>query len=334
MVKFLGCILFAVSAMAQGVQAPQAEGIELFRGINLGNALEAPFEGAWGVVPREEFFDLIAQAGFDTVRIPIRWSAHALRFPPYTISEEFFSRVDWAIQNALERGLYVIINMHHYEEIFRDPAGERERFLELWRQIAARYAYYPGKLLFELLNEPHDALTPEYWNDLLQEALRVVRETNPERWIVIGPANWNHIRHLPTLRLLEDDRRIIVTFHYYEPFRFTHQGAEWVQGSAAWLGTRWTGSPSDRQVIQEDLDFAVRWALAQARPLFLGEFGAYSRADVESRVRWTAFVAREAEKRGIPWAYWEFCAGFGVYDVAKGVWRMELLRALIPESAD
>lgn len=86
---------------------------------------------------KEEYFELIVQAGFDTVRIPIRWSAHARRFSPYTISEEFFAPVDWAIRNALDRGLNVIIDMHNYEEIFRNPVGEKERFLALWRQIAA-----------------------------------------------------------------------------------------------------------------------------------------------------------------------------------------------------
>ncbi len=321
--------LVAFGAGGRELRAPVAEGLSLLRGVNLGNALEAPFEGAWGVVLKEEYFDLIAQAGFDTVRIPIRWSAHARKSSPYTIPEAFFSRVDWAVQNALERGLTVVIDMHHYEELYHDPEGERERFLSLWRQIAAHYAAYPEDLLLELLNEPHGAFTPGRWNGLLREALSVVRETNPRRWVVIGPGNWNHVRALPTLELPKSDERIIVTFHYYEPFRFTHQGAEWVKGSSAWLGTRWEGTPAERRAVEEDLDFAVRWALAHHRPLFLGEFGAYRRADTESRARWTAFVAREAEARGIPWAYWEFCAGFGIYDPGKGEWREELLSALL-----
>jgi len=328
----LGVLLLFFETVAENLKAPPIEGLSLGRGVNLGNALEAPFEGAWGVILREEYFDLIAQVGFNTVRIPIRWSGHAAKFPPYTISKQFFARVDWAIENALRRGLNVIINVHHYDELYRDPERERERFLALWQQIADRYSVYPENLIFELLNEPHAALTPEVWNELLREALRVVRKTNPERWVIIGPGNWNHVRALPTLNLPPEDKKIIVTFHYYEPFPFTHQGAEWVQGSAAWLGTRWTGSPSEKQAIVEDLDFAVRWAVAEGRPLFLGEFGAYRRADMASRVQWTAFVAREAEKRGIPWAYWEFCAGFGIYDPATRKWREDLLRALIPQN--
>ncbi len=61
----------------------------LGRGINLGNALEAPAIGGWGVVLEEEYFRLIKEKGFSSVRIPIRWSAHAQANPPYTIDEDF-----------------------------------------------------------------------------------------------------------------------------------------------------------------------------------------------------------------------------------------------------
>ena len=50
----------------------------LGRGVNLGNALEAPTEGEWGVVLKEEYFSIIKQAGFNSIRLPVRWSGHAL----------------------------------------------------------------------------------------------------------------------------------------------------------------------------------------------------------------------------------------------------------------
>ena len=82
--------------------------------------------------------------------------------------------------------------------------------------------------------------------------------------------------------------------------------------------------------IARGFDRAVRWGEENDRPVYLGEFGAYSKADMESRVLWTATVARLAEERGMSWAYWEFCSGFGAYDAGKGAWREELLEALIP----
>ncbi|MCS7087486.1 MAG: cellulase family glycosylhydrolase, partial [Thermoflexales bacterium] len=141
------------AAMTQGVALAPEERFapidpfemqkRLGRGINVANALEAPREGDWGIVIEDYFFPLIRQAGFDTVRIPIRWSAHALREAPYTIDPAFFERVDWVIEQALNSDLNVVINVHHYEELFENPNAEWDRFLALWDQIATRYKDLP-----------------------------------------------------------------------------------------------------------------------------------------------------------------------------------------------
>jgi len=301
---------------------------KMFRGVNIGNALEAPNEGDWGVYIRDEYFRIIRSAGFDTVRIPIKWSGHAEKDPPYAIDERFLNRVDHVVAKALEQNLIVILDMHNYDEIMQSPERHRDRFLSLWRQIAEHYKDYPENLYFELLNEPHGALTDEVWNKLVNETVKIIRETNPTRKIIIGPTNWNSIDNLGGLEIPAGDENIIVTFHYYSPFEFTHQGAEWVSPSPP-VGRKWLGNDAEKTQIRWDLDKAVQWAIEHNNiTLFLGEFGAYSRAEMESRVRWTNFVATEAEKRGIAWCYWEFCSGFGAYDPVKKAWRRELLDAL------
>lgn len=305
---------------------------QLGRGLNLGNALEAPsYEGEWGLRLQDEYFALIAEAGFTSVRVPIRWSAHALKEKPYTIDADFFERIDWVVQQAGENGLLVILNMHHYEEMMVEPELAKPRFLALWQQIAERYQHQPESVLFELLNEPNGVLNAETWNEILPEAIALIRQSNPTRAIIVGPANWNNVYGLTTLKLPADDRHLIATFHYYDPFQFTHQGAEWVTGADAWLGTTWSGTTAQQADIVNAFEQAAAWAKRTHRPLFLGEFGAYSRADIESRAAWTTFVAREAEKQGFSWAYWEFGAGFGVYDRSRGEWNTPLLQALMPQ---
>lgn len=300
------------------------------RGVNLGNALEAPNEGDWGVVLQEEYFDLIKNAEFNSVRIPVRWSAHALEGAPFTIDPAFFDRVDWAVNHALQRGLVVILNVHHYEEIMQNPVEQADRFLGLWRQIAEHYRDYPDELLFEPLNEPNGALNSFQWNRLIARTIEVIRESNPVRTLVIGPVEWNSVFRLFELQLPAEDRHIIVTFHYYLPFKFTHQGAEWAQGADAWLGTTWEGTSADQKTVHSDFKLAAGWAEKENRPLLLGEFGAYNKADMASRARWTAFISRTAEEYGFSWTYWEFCSGFGVYDAGRRQWNQELLKALLP----
>lgn len=301
------------------------------RGVNLGNALEAsPQEGSWGVTLKEEYFERIKEAGFDSVRIPVRWSAHAGASAPYRIDAKFMARVDWAVRQSLRRQLIPVLNMHHYEEIFRDPDKHAARFLGLWQQIAEHFKDFPPDLAFELLNEPNSKLTADKWNRILADAIRMVRRSNPTREIVVGPIGWNKIDELPKLELPRDDRHLVVTVHYYSPFHFTHQGAGWAgRESQKWLGTKWTGTAAEKQEVQRDFDKAIAWAVQHRRPIYLGEFGAYSKADMESRVRWTRFIAEESLKRKMGFGYWEFCSGFGVYDPNNDLWIEPLKEALL-----
>jgi endoglucanase len=247
--------------------------------------------------------DVVRDAGFDTVRLPVAWSPHLAVRAPYGVDEAFFERVDRAVDAALGRDLAVVLDVHHFDELSADADRERPRFLALWSQIARRYAGVGRRLCFELLNEPHEPLTADRWNALVAEALAVVRASSPERPVIVGPARWNIVDALPTLRL-PDDEHLVVTVHYYSPFGFTHQGAGWLVGAYGCLGTRW-GSEAERARVRADLERAAAWARARGRPLFLGEFGAIVNARMADRAAWTALVRSEAERLGIAWAYWD-----------------------------
>lgn len=317
---------------------PSSEALDAFemnakigRGFNMGNALESAVEGEGGMYIHDAYLQIIADAGFNSIRLPVSWSYRSMSAPPFTIDYAFFDRVDHVVQTALQQGLTVVLNIHHFDELNERPTAYKEWFLSMWKQIATHYKDYPDELYFEILNEPHGDFDAATWNQFAREALAIIRQENPYRMVVIGPVSWNAIDKIPTLDLPEEDRGIIVTYHYYWPFDFTHQGASWVDGADAWLGTPRRGSPDEKEEVTYYFDQAVDWAEKHDRPLFLGEFGAYSRADDNSRYRWTDYIARSAEKRNISWTYWEFGAGFGAYDRDKNEWRPLLLKALMPD---
>jgi len=302
----------------------------LARTLNLGNALEAPVEGAWGITLQAGYFQAIAAAGFSAVRLPVNFEAHATTEPPYRIDPAFLERVDWALRTANTDGLVVVLDMHNYQTMMDTPADETPRFLALWSQVANRYRSYPDQAVyFELLNEPNGNLDGPAWNAIFAQALALVRRENPVRPVIVGPSNWNGPDTLPDL-VLPADPNLIVTFHYYLPFQFTHQGASWIDGSDAWLGTTWDASADQTAALDRDFDAVAIWAQAQARPVFLGEFGSNYAADQASRLRWTSAVARAAERRGFAWGYWEFGSDFGLYDTASDRWDTDLVHALIP----
>lgn len=82
-------------------------------------------------------------------------------------------------------------------------------------------------MLFEILNEPAPKFTHDSWHEYWKPALALIRASNPNRTVILGPAMWNGVGQLEHLKLPDDDRNIIATVHYYNPFPFTHQGTPW-----------------------------------------------------------------------------------------------------------
>ena len=168
--------------------------------VNLGNTLEPPREAGWGGRPfRDSDATNIRQAGFATVRVPVRFSGYAGASPPYRIDPEFMARVRHVVDTSLAAGLNVILNVHHYEELFTAPEQHRDRLAGLWRQVAAEFREAPAGLWFELINEPHDRLNDSNLAGVLAPALAAVRETNPTRPVIVGGQNWSGINSLATL---------------------------------------------------------------------------------------------------------------------------------------
>lgn len=289
---------------------------ELRRGINLAGVLDRRDDlPGWSV--RADDLAAIVDAGFDVVRLPVRWWGRA---------PELLPPVDAVLDAAWSRGLGVVLTMHHADAVCDDPRGSAAALTALWRLIAEHFTGAGGPLAFELLNEPCPPMTPAQWNALLPIVLAGVREVDPARPVVVGGAHAGTLAGLRQLELPRDEH-LIATVHYYEPFRFTHQGAAWAPGSERWLGTTW-GTPAEHRAVTADLEAAAAWARRRDVPLYVGEFGTLDTADHDSRVRWTRWVRHELDRLEVSWSYWDFATDFGAFDRARRAWRPGLLEAL------
>jgi len=304
----------------------RAAGPAFARGVNV-----LGYDPYWTDPAKARFqwdhFTAIKRAGFDHVRINLFAFAHmdeANRLDP-----AWLGRLDAAVAEAGRRGLGVILDEHDFNDCSEDIAACRSRLSAFWRQVAPRYRHAPVNVAFELLNEPHAALDAVGWNALFASLLKIVRESNPKRTVIVGPTHWNSLSDLPLLELPASDRNMLVTFHYYEPFAFTHQGAPWTDQKDK-SGVSW-GSPADRSRLRGDFAKVAAWSKANRRPILLGEFGAYDRSGTPMLLRtaYTEAVAREAEAWGFGWAYWQFDSDFVAWDMAMGDWVAPIKDALI-----
>lgn len=293
---------------------------------------------------REKMFADIAATGFKTVRIPICFSAWMQLKQPYDWdNENGLKMADLFVKWALANKLNVIIDLHHSEFDGSIPeAGNAERIVNLWVRIADRYKKTdPENVFFELRNEPHD-MPAEGWRWQAEQIIKVVREIAPQHTLIVGFHDWNGRQAMIDSKPLED-KNIIYTFHYYDPFLFTHQGATWagVGGieeirSLPFPATKelkiktpekargqWTeslirtyGNDSKAEKMFKDLSAAKDWSVKNKVPIFAGEFGSFSKAaSMEDRCRHAEIVYSAFGKLQIPNAWWEWDGGFNMFDV-------------------
>jgi endoglucanase len=279
---------------------------------------------------KDEHFAQIKAAGFSTVR------AVLFIFPflgkDNRIDPAWLNRLDWVVAASRRHGLNVIVDEHDFEECSKDAAACRPKLKAIWTQLAARYRNEPNSVVFELLNEPHGQFDAATWNATIAEVLPVVRKTNPARNVIIGGVRWNSRDTLKDLALPAGDRHIIATFHYYDPFPFTHQGASWADEPVRSGHDIGFGKPAELAQVEKDFAGVKAWSASSGRPVFLGEFGAYDKAAMADRVLWTQTVARTAEKDGFAWAYWQFSSDFVLYDFKTQAFVQPILKALVPET--
>lgn len=321
---------------------------QFLHGVNLGNYLEAPPGQNWGVTVSADEFAAMKREGFDHVRVPVGWHHYAGGAPDFALKPEIFAKADFCVTNALNAGLAVIINIHHYNELDQNPTNETAKFIALWRQIAAHYQNSPGQLAFELDNEPHDQATTAVMNPIYAQTIAAIRGTNPLRTIFVEPGNWGSMDQLKNLVLPPDDN-VIVSVHCYDPFLFTHQGANWTGTDTKQTGIIFPGppaqplvpdagfkpqswvlhwikqyntlptakNPSSPAAFTDKMEFVRAWSEYYGRPVHIGEFGAYTKADQESRARFYAAFRQAAEARQLGWCIWDWSAGFRYWDKQK-----------------
>jgi len=280
----------------------------------------------------DETFAKIKAAGFSTVRLNLFIFGKEANHVGANgvIDPKWLAKLDWVVAEAEKHRLNIILDEHDFEDCSAmSPDDCQAALVNVWRQLAGRYKDAPNSVIFELLNEPHGNLQGDAWNKVLTQTVAVVRASNPKRNLIIGPTNWNGMEDLDKLQLPADDH-IIVTFHYYKPMRFTHQGATWAHEED--LHDIPFGTPEELKAIKDNFDTVAAWGKAHHRPIFLGEFGAYDKAPMDGRVKYDAAVARTAEAHGFPWAYWQFSSDFLLYDFAKQQWVAPILKALRPHA--
>ena len=284
----------------------------------------------------------LADLGFDHLRIPV--DEEQLFDEDGQIEREAMDLLHDAIGWCLDHELRVVVDLHilrshhfNHEEkpLWTEPAAQ-ERFFELWRSLSDELQQYPtGQVAYELMNEPV-ADDPDDWNRLVEKAVAVIREQEPTRTIVIGSNRWQSADTFDELEIPANDRHILLSFHFYEPFLLTHHQANWTDIGDYTGPVHYPGQivkPEELaafpdsivqmieprikeytpQKLEQMMEKPRRVARAHNLPLYCGEWGAMATVPEADRLRWYQDMVQLFEKHDIAYANWNYRSGnFGL----------------------
>ncbi len=328
-------IFLTVASYKFGVaQIPFSRGVNLTNWFQSASAQEIQFTK----FTKQDFIN-IKSLGFDVIRLPINLHAMTSGSPDYIIETLFYSFLDSAVTWAEELQIHLLLDNHTFDPATNTDPEIGPVLVMVWTQMAEHYKNRSGYICYEILNEPHGILD-QLWGQIQQSVIDAIREIDSVHTIIVGPAGWNSYNNLNAMPRYSDTN-LIYTFHFYDPFMFTHQGASWTDPSmvplsgvpfpyeaatmpacpaelvGTWIESGLNNYPNDGTVsrVQGLIGLAVSFRDNRDVPLFCGEFGVYIPNSTDSdRVFWYKTVSDYLELNNIPWTMWDYTGGFGLFE--------------------
>ena len=318
---------------------------EMGVGWNLGNSFDVRSKNktAWGnPLSVAAHIDDIKEMGFTTLRIPITWNYDQLQSDPYTIEVAYLERIKTVVNAALNNDMHVIINTHHDDWIVPTNAAAEEvqsRLSSLWTQVATHFKVYGDRLIFEPMNEPRLADSPEEWSGGTQEgrdminafhqvsvdAIRSTGGNNSNRHLMLSTyAASSTPNAMRDLVVPNDDPNIIISIHSYFPWSFAGQE----DGPDTW------GSDAEKTALENELNrIKDRWVAEEGRPVILGEWGTTDKNNLTTRAQYCAYYAKTATDLGLLPIIWDDGGKFGLYDRHAMNWKYPEIAEAVVEAA-
>lgn len=313
--------------------------IPFSRGVDISGWFQASSAGQiqFTEFTRQDLIN-IKTLGANVFRLPVNLHEMTSGTPDFIPDPLMMSFLDSVVTWAEDLHLYIIID-NHSEMSSLTPSAMQDELVKEWTFLSHHYASRSDYVIYEVLNEPHD-IAASTWGSIQGAVINAIRTQDTQHKIVVGGVNYNSYTELSGIPVYTDNK-LIYTFHFYDPFMFTHQGATWVSPSMAplsgvpfpynaaempacppslvgtWIESSLNSYPTQGTVayVKSLIDIAAAFKNNRNVPVYCGELGVYNlNADPADRVYWYGMVRRYLEEKGIPWTTWDYKGSFGLFE--------------------
>jgi endoglucanase len=336
-----------VSACGRGQVRPGAKvnmETPFHRGVNLTGWFQADSarQIQFTKFTKQDLLD-IQSLGCDVIRLPINLHFMTGGAPDYTLDPLFLHFLDQVVDWCEELDLHLILDNHTFDVTASTDVNVDKVLVPVWTQMAEHYKDSPAHLYYEVLNEPH-GIADARWGQIQHQVIIAIHAVDPTHPIIVSGAGWGSYNNLNSIPSYPRDYNLIYSFHFYDPFLFTHQGASWTDPSmvplagvpfpygagpmpacppelkGTWIESGLNSYQNDGTVarVKQLLDIAVSFRDRRQVPIFCGELGVYkANSDNQQRVYWYETVRRYLEKKDIAWTLWDYHGGFGLFEAGS-----------------
>ncbi|UCH13224.1 MAG: cellulase family glycosylhydrolase [Bacteroidales bacterium] len=329
-------------------------GFVIRKGVNLSHWMSQTRD--WS--PKDKFITredikLIHSFGFDHVRIPI--DEEELWYENGEVIKQSLEYVKSCLSWCSEFGLRAVIDLHilrshHFNArnnegkmtLWSDTVAQNN-LMKLWENLSEYLRDYPNNMVaYEIMNEPV-APDHEQWNKLIDRAVKIIRQREPGRIIIIGSNMWQQPYTFPFLKVPENDRNIILSVHTYHPYFLTHYKAYWsaaknYHGPVQYPGQCISDSAFEKYVDKTDEALMSRLDEEKARnvynkdtlhsilqdaidksrelglQLYCNEFGCLPSIPEETRLKYYEDITDIFRENCIAFANWDYKGDFRIVE--------------------
>jgi aryl-phospho-beta-D-glucosidase BglC (GH1 family) len=282
----------------------------------------------------EADFKRVADMGMNVIRFYLNYKTFEDDDKPYIYKNSGWEWIDQNIAWAKKYKVYLILNIHVPPGGFQSNGGggalwengdNQKRLKALWHAIAKKYAAEPLIAGYDLLNEPVVTQGISQWQQLAQELADTIRRVDKNHLLIVERLNavnknWNNVNEDNNFFLIRDDNTMY-TFHFYLPFKYTHQYASW-----AYMGEggkypdesvqEGAGYTRNKAYLEKELDRYLAFGRKNNVPLYLGEFGLIYHCFKEGKggLEWTADMLDILQRNKVHYTYHVYHEdNFGLY---------------------